>query len=105
MGQNMTSRGDLCHLPCACNSPILSTEEMWTGCFFHRLRKREKESMLETHPVSAPPGRSSLLRSILSLLIITAAIPFGCYTLLKAYHASDVTALGGRGNAAASESR
>ncbi len=50
--------------------------------------------MFETHTVSSFPGRSSLLRSILSLLIINVAIPFGCYSLLKAYHASDVTALG-----------
>ena len=50
--------------------------------------------MLDTSTVSSPPGRSSLLRSILGLLIINVAIPFGCYILLKANHASDVTALG-----------
>jgi len=50
--------------------------------------------MLPTQTVSSPPGRASLLRSIVSLLIINVAIPFGCYTLLKANHASDVTALG-----------
>src|SRR5260370_42531800 len=31
MGQTMTSRGDLYHLPCTCTSPILSTEEKCTG--------------------------------------------------------------------------
>jgi len=50
--------------------------------------------MLPTQTVSSPPGKASLLRSIVSLLIINVAIPFGCYTLLKANHASDVTALG-----------
>ncbi len=39
--------------------------------------------MLDTSTVSSPPGRSSLLRSILGLLIINVAIPFGCYILLK----------------------
>lgn len=57
--------------------------------------------MLDTSTVSSTPGRSSLLRSILGLLIINVAIPFGCYTLLKAYHASDVTALGVAGIAPA----
>ena len=57
--------------------------------------------MLDTNTVSSPPGRSSLLRSILGLLIINVAIPFGCYALLKAYHASDVTALGVAGIAPA----
>ena len=50
--------------------------------------------MLPTQTVSSLPGRTSLLRSIVSLLIINVAIPFGCYTLLKAHNASDVTALG-----------
>ena len=50
--------------------------------------------MLPTQTVSSPPGRASMLRSIVSLLIINVAIPFGCYTLLKAHNASDVTALG-----------
>ena len=35
-----------------------------------------------------------MLRSILILLLANVAIPFGCYLLLKANHASDVTALG-----------
>jgi hypothetical protein len=44
--------------------------------------------------VSSPSGRSLLLRSILSLLIINIVIPYGCYSLLKANHASDAVALG-----------
>jgi hypothetical protein len=34
------------------------------------VRKREKDPMLDTSAVSSPPGRSSLLRSILSLLLV-----------------------------------
>src|SRR5947209_4691319 len=49
--------------------------------------------MLPTNTVSSPSGRSTLLRSILSLLIIHVAIPYGCNTLLKANPASDATAL------------
>jgi hypothetical protein len=50
--------------------------------------------MLPAQTASPLPDRSSLLRNIVSLLIINVAIPFGCYAVLKAYHASDVTALG-----------
>ena len=60
--------------------------------------------MLPTNTVSSSSGRSTLLRSILSLLIINIAIPYGCYTLLKANHASDVTALALAGIAPALES-
>jgi hypothetical protein len=57
--------------------------------------------MLNTTTISSGPGKSSLLRSLLSLIIVNVAIPFGCYILLKAHGASDVAALGVAGIAPA----
>lgn len=49
--------------------------------------------MFDPKTVSSSPGRSALLHSILRVLIVNAAIPYACYTLLKANDVSDVTAL------------
>ncbi len=49
--------------------------------------------MFSTDTVSSPPGRFSRILNTLMMLIVNVAIPYGCYTLAKAYHASDVIAL------------
>lgn len=49
--------------------------------------------MLSTDTVSSPSSRSSRIGSILMMLIVNVAIPYGCYTWAKAYNASDVIAL------------
>ena len=89
----MTSKDDFCHLPSTRRWPILSSEDRSTGCFANR-QEQEREPMFHPNTVSSSPGKSVLLRSILRLLIVNAAIPYACYTLLKANHVSDVTALG-----------
>lgn len=50
--------------------------------------------MSTTNAASLSVDKSSLRRSIVSLLIINIAIPYGCYTVLKNNHASDAIALG-----------
>jgi len=50
--------------------------------------------MFSPKTASSSPGRSALLHTVLRLLIVNAAIPSICYTLLKANHVSDLTALG-----------
>lgn len=49
--------------------------------------------MFSTDAVSSPPSRFSRILSTLIMLIVNVAIPYGCYTLAKVYHASDVIAL------------
>ncbi|GHO96462.1 hypothetical protein KSF_065100 [Reticulibacter mediterranei] len=41
--------------------------------------------MLSTDAVSSPPGRFSRILNTLMMLIVNVAIPYGCYTLAKAY--------------------
>lgn len=50
--------------------------------------------MFDPSTTSSARGQSALLRPILRVLVVNVAIPYVCYTLLKANHASDVMALG-----------
>jgi hypothetical protein len=50
--------------------------------------------MPDSNTASSASNRARLLFTFLSLFIINGAIPFGCYSLLKTYHASDLLALG-----------
>ena len=50
--------------------------------------------MFDSKTTASSPNQSTLIRTMLRVLVVNAAIPYACYTLLKAHHASDLTALG-----------